>query len=68
MKYADGATAKSVSVGLKWLFVPMKHLYLFVSPEYRVAVKKDAAYESMASSADINASQFAVQAGVLLNF
>jgi len=68
VKYADGATASSISIGLKVAYVPFQHCYLFVSPEYRIAIQKDEAYNSMAESAGINASQFALHAGVLVNF
>ena len=66
--YADGASATCLTVGLKLLYVPFEHCYLFLAPEYNFALKKDANYERLSSSANIPAGGVAAHIGVLVNF
>ena len=66
--YGNGASSQTASLGLKFLFVPVQHVYLFAAPEYGVALAKDANFKTIGSSADFGADGFAVHAGLLLNF
>lgn len=66
--YADGASATCLTVGLKLLLVPFEHCYLFVAPEYDIAMKKDGNYEKLSSSANMLAGGFVAHLGVLVNF
>ena len=67
-KYGDGAVVHCAILGLKWLFVPTQHVYLFVAPEYDLAISKDKDFDSVTQGADFSANTFAVSAGVLVNF
>ena len=66
--YADGAASTCLTIGMKLLFVPFEHVYLFLSPEYDFAVKKDANFQKLVSTANISAGGFAAHAGILINF
>jgi len=63
----DGASAQCVSVGFKLLAVPMQHVYVFLSPEYDIAVSKSETYQNIADAADFTPGGFAVTLGVLVN-
>ena len=63
----DGASAQCVSLGFKLLAVPMQHVYVFLSPEYDVAVSKSETYQNIADAAGFSAGGFAVTLGVLVN-
>lgn len=67
-KFADGARASSLTLGLKVLGVPVKHLYLFLTPEYALPLKRDNTFKQMAKAADFSAGGFSVSAGFLVNF
>ena len=66
--YADGAAETCLSVGLKLLYAPTKHVYMFVSPEYNVALQKDENYQKLIDTSSIAAGGFLVHAGLMLNF
>jgi len=68
LTYADGASATCLTIGMKLLYVPFEHCYLFLAPEYDIVLKKDANYEQLSSSANINAGGLLVHLGVLVNF
>lgn len=63
----DGASAQCVSFGFKLLAVPMQHVYVFLAPEYKVAVSKSKTYQNIADAAGFNAGGFMVNVGVLVN-
>lgn len=66
-KYADGAKASNLTIGAKVLAVPVHRLYLFVTPEYAVNLKKDETFDMAAKAADFSAGGFSVSAGVIIN-
>lgn len=63
----DGVSAQCVSVGFKLLAVPMQHVYVFVAPEYDVAVSRSQTYQNIADTAGFSVGGFSVSAGVLVN-
>ncbi len=66
--YADGASATCLTAGMKLLYVPFEHCYLFAAPEYDLPLKKDANYTKMSSAAHLPAGGFVAHVGVLVNF
>lgn len=66
--YADGASATCVSVGLKLLYAPFQHFYLFVAPEFDVAVQKDDNFQRLADASNITAGGFLAHLGLIVNF
>ena len=66
--YGDGASSSALAVGAKIVFVPIQHLYLFVAPEYMVAIGKNANFKSITDSGALSGDGFAVHAGILVNF
>lgn len=67
-KYGDGASSFCMTFGAKLMVVPIQHCYVFLSPEYYVALGKDNAFKSISKTADLSASGFALHLGVLANF
>ena len=67
-KFADGATCKFVPVGVKLLWVPVKHLYLFAAPEYGIAINKDESFKQIASETSITAGGFSALIGFTAYF
>jgi hypothetical protein len=67
-KFGDDASASCLTLGFKVLAVPMQHIYLFVAPEFDIAVSKSKDYEAIADNADFSAGGFVMHAGVLVNF
>jgi len=66
--YGDGNTAHYVTIGAKVLFVPIQHLYLFVAPEYDIALSNDTNFKAAADKAGFDVSGFLINAGLLINF
>lgn len=66
--FADGASCKCVTIGLKALLVPMKHVYLFAAPEYAIASGKDASFDLVATQSNIGLGGFAATIGVMATF
>ena len=67
-KYGSGATASCLTFGVKILAVPLHHAYVFLSPEYAVAVGKKDDFEGAAKAGGFSAGGFNFTAGVLVNF
>ncbi len=67
-KYGSGATASCLTFGVKILAVPLHHAYVFLSPEYAVAVGKKDDFEGAAKAGGFSAGGFNLTAGVLVNF
>jgi len=65
--YGNGASSQALTVGAKLVLVPMQHLYLFLAPEYMVALSKDNNFKIITDN-NVNADGFAVHAGLLVNF
>lgn len=68
VKYGDGASVSCFTVGVKILAVPLHHAYVFLSPEYAVAVGKNADFEGAAKAGGFSAGGFNLTFGVLVNF
>lgn len=66
--YGSGASAHALSVGFKFVVVPYQHFFLFVAPEYNIAMRKSKTYSDISSSADFSANHFTAVMGVLINF
>ena len=66
--YGDGASSSAVSIGAKLVLVPMQHLYVFVAPEYMLALSKDNNFKTITDSSNFSGDGFAVHAGLLVNF
>ena len=64
----DGTSAHSLSVGAKLLLVPMKHLYVFVAPEYMFGMSKSDIFKTITNATNVSIDGFAVHAGVLVSF
>ncbi len=67
-KFAQGASAHCLTIGAKILGVPVQHLYLFLTPEYALPIKKSNDFNRAASAADFSAGGFSVSIGLLVNF
>ena len=67
-KYGDKAKASCLSIGAKFQYSPVKHLVIFLSPEYRLAVSQDTYYKHTADISNFSASGFAVSAGLMFCF
>lgn len=66
--YGDGATAHSLTIGAKLIFVPMQHVCLFVAPEYMLGISKDDYFTKISNATNVSANGFAVHGGLLVNF
>jgi hypothetical protein len=66
--FGDGASCKCLTVGVKLLAVPMKHVYLFAAPEIGIAMSKDASLDLISSQANFSMGGFAVTLGLLATF
>lgn len=66
--YGDGASSQALTVGAKIVLVPIQHLYVFVAPEYMVALTKDNYMTSIDNAGIVSSNGFAVHAGLLVNF
>lgn len=66
--FADGASCGAVTIGAKFLAVPVKHVYLFAAPEFGFATSKDESYTTVATGANFPEAGFAAHLGVLAYF
>lgn len=66
--YGDGASSQNLSVGAKFIIVPVQHLYLFVAPEYSFALSKDDNFKTITDSSNFSGEGFGVHAGLLISF
>lgn len=66
--FADGASCKCITVGLKALLVPSKHIHLFAAPEYAIAQGKDASFELVAKQSNIGLGGFTATLGLIATF
>lgn len=63
-----GTSSSCAVVGAKFLYSPLKHFCLFVSPEYDFAINKDKMFDVVAQAAGFSAGGFYCHIGVLANF
>lgn len=66
--YADGASATCVTLGVKLLYAPMQHFYVFAAPEFAVAVQKDDNFNRLSDASNITAGGFSATIGIIVNF
>jgi hypothetical protein len=66
--YGDGTSSQALTVGAKIVLVPIQHLYVFVAPEYMVALTKDNYMTAIDNAGIVSNNGFAVHAGLLVNF
>lgn len=67
-KYGDGAKASILTLGAKIVVAPFNYCYLFVKPEYGLAMSKDEAFQIVADKGDFTVGGFTVSAGVHVIF
>lgn len=67
-KYANGASACDIAIGVKLIFVPFQHCYIFAAPEYDVAVSKDDNYRRLTELSNVSAGGFMANVGLLVSF
>jgi len=61
----DGSDAWCVGVGFKAVYTPVKHLNIFVAPEYKIPIRKNAFYEDVMSTLDKACGGFAIHIGLM---
>ena len=66
--YGDGASANCLSIGAKFLWAPIKHLYVFANPAFSIGMSKDENFKKIADNSDISAGGFMVSLGAIFNF
>ena len=66
--YGGGAVANCLSLGVKLLFAPVQHLYIFANPAYSLGIKKDDNFKQLSDHGDISAGGFMVTLGAMVNF
>lgn len=66
--FGDGASCKAITIGAKFLVVPVKHVFIYAAPEFGIASGKDDAYSKIASSANFSEGGFAAHIGILAYF
>lgn len=66
--YADNASAQLATIGVKLLFVPLHHVYLFAAPQYALTLGKSDGFDMLSKNSDIKADGFSATLGLLLNF
>ncbi|MBQ7495886.1 MAG: hypothetical protein IJT75_09095, partial [Bacteroidaceae bacterium] len=67
-KFGDGAKASCMTLGVKLLAVPIQHCYVFLQPEYALALSKDEVFDTVAKGADFSVGSFGLTAGVLVSY
>ena len=67
-EYADNASAHLATVGVKLLYVPIHHVYVFAAPQYALTVGKSDGYDMLSSNSDVKASGFSATIGLMMNF
>jgi len=66
--FGDGAACKCVTIGGKFLMVPMKHVLLFAAPEFGFATGKDTSFDLVSSEAGFGNGGFAATIGLMATF
>ena len=66
--FGDGASCKAITIGAKFLLVPVKHVFIYAAPEFGIANGKDDAYSKIASSANFSEGGFAAHIGLIAYF
>lgn len=66
--YADNASAHLATIGVKLLYVPMHHVYIFAAPQYALTVGKSDGYDLLSNNSDVKASGFSATIGLMMNF
>ena len=64
----NGANASFLSVGGKLFYFPLKHMALFLRPEFLAHVGNSETYSAIMDKAGVSAGGFAVTAGFTVNF
>lgn len=64
----DGAVCGCVTLGAKLIYSPVQHLYIYVSPEYALAVQKSDTYAAISDIGDFSEGGLYAHVGVLVNF
>ena len=68
VSFGDGASCKALTIGAKFLAVPMKHVYVFIAPEYGIAMGKDKSFDLISTQADFSQGGFAATLGIMATF
>lgn len=66
--YGDGASASTLSLGAKFIYAPLQHVYLFAAPEYAIKMNQDENYKQMMDNSEITTGGFMVTVGAIFNF
>lgn len=66
--YGDGASSNALALGVKFVVVPVQHLYFFVAPEYTFTLSKDNLFTTISDNTNVTSDGFAVHVGLLANF
>lgn len=64
----NGADAWCVAVGFKAVYTPVRHLNIFVAPEYKIPIRENAYYKDVMSTTDKASGGFAIHLGVMYSF
>ena len=67
-KYGKNANAWCASAGLKLYYLPVDHVAIFASPEYKIPVRKNMYYEDIMKTTDKDEGGFALHAGLIFCF
>ena len=67
-EFGKNANAWCASAGMKLYYSPVDHVAIFVSPEYKIPVRKDIYYEDIMKTTDKDEGGFALHAGLLFCF
>ena len=61
----NGSDAWCVGVGFKAVYTPVRHLNIFVAPEYKIPVRQNAYYKDVMNTLDKASGGFAIHMGLL---
>ena len=64
----NGADAWCVAVGFKAVYTPVRHLNIFVAPEYKIPIRENAYYKDVMSTTDKASGGFAIHMGLMYSF
>lgn len=67
-EFGKNADAWCASAGLKLYYSPVAHVAIFVSPEYKILVRKDVYYEDVMKTTDKDEGGFALRGGLIFCF
>ena len=67
-KFGQGASCKCLTVGAKLLAVPFNHVYVFLAPEFAIAMSKDASFDLIAKDSNVGLGGFSAVIGVMAYF